>query len=377
MSAKQREYSTADIPGLLLDLLGESASRPWLSAASAARSVVFLWLDGLSWNAATSDPHERLRRLFDDGLLVPARAAFPTTTTAHEVTFATGLSVEEHGLYEWFTFDPVEDDVVAALRFERADGSPLVRLHSPEEFLPAERTATLVEAIGAQTTVVCSRSVWPTRAAAWAPARVISEPEPGRFVDRVVEFAANATRSLVVAHWTHLDTAGHEHGLGPGYRRARDTALDCAIAIVDRLRGRDVAFVVGADHGMEAIDERIALQTHVAELAAYLRRNAAGMTYCSGGARDCFLHPLEGCRTTVLELLTEALDGLAVVSPARELFDARAGERLLSRVGDAVVVLPRPGHAVWLRPAPTLEFNGMHGGFGESEALVPLGVQWL
>ena len=47
-------------------------------------------------------------------------AQFPTTTTVHTTTIHTGLSVAEHGLYEWFVYEPELDRLICPLTFSFA-----------------------------------------------------------------------------------------------------------------------------------------------------------------------------------------------------------------------------------------------------------------
>jgi hypothetical protein len=70
---------------------------------------------------------------------------------------------------------------------------------------------------------------------------------------------------------------------------------------------------------------------------------------------------------TVIDELSERLDGRAEVRPAGELFE-RIGPRLEARLGD-VAVLPAAGRQAWLRSAAANEqrFRGQHGGLHEAE----------
>ena len=97
-------------------------------------AVVLLDAFGMAFVRRHAD-HPLLQRLE----IEPLASQFPSTTTAHLTTLYTGLPVEEHGLYEWRTYEPLVGDVIRPLLWAPArDGDPPLTI-DPGDVLPPAR----------------------------------------------------------------------------------------------------------------------------------------------------------------------------------------------------------------------------------------------
>ena len=64
--------------------------------------------------------HPWLRRVADTGTIEKWTSQFPSTTTAHYVTLHSTLPVAEHGMYEWFVYEPELDRMICPLMYSFA-----------------------------------------------------------------------------------------------------------------------------------------------------------------------------------------------------------------------------------------------------------------
>jgi hypothetical protein len=294
--------------------------------------------------------HPLLKRLE----IEPVASQFPSTTTAHLTTLYTGLPVEQHGLYEWRTYEPLVDDVIRALPFLGSDDAPIPA--DPREIVPRP---SFYERIAVPSTVLQQAHIWPSAygSAAFSGATVMA------FGDLAAGVAKLGTPGFSYLYWDAIDAAGHRHGpSSPEFDAAAIDALDAIEASLPK----DTLLLITADHGQVDVDpEQLDLLDDLwPELT--LRRPPAG------SARDCFLHVDEP--ECVRDELATRLGDRAEVRLARELFD-EIGPRLEQRIGD-VCVLPSPGRMAWLRAFPSHErrFRGHHGGLTADESTTWLGV---
>jgi predicted AlkP superfamily pyrophosphatase or phosphodiesterase len=282
----------------------------------------------------------------------PVASQFPSTTTAHLTTLYTGLPVEQHGLYEWRTYEPLVDDVIRALPFLGSDDAPIPA--EPREIVPRP---SFYERLEVPSTVLQPAHIWPSRygSAAFSGATVIG------FGDLAEGVAQLGTPGFSYLYWDAIDAAGHRHG--PSSAEFDAAALHALDAIQAALP-KGALLLITADHGQIDVEELDLLEDVWPELT--LRRPPAG------SARDCFLHVDEPER--VRDELATRLGDRAEVRLAHELFGA-IGPRLEARLGD-VCVLPAPGRMAWLRAFPSHErrFRGHHGGLTADESTTWLGV---
>ena len=292
--------------------------------------------------------HPLLKRLE----IEPVASQFPSTTTAHLTTLYTGLPVEQHGLYEWRSYEPLVDDVIRALPFLGSDDAPIPA--DPRAIVPRP---SFYERLEVPSTVLQPAHIWPSAygSAAFSGATVIA------FDDLAAGVAQLGGPGFSYLYWDAIDAAGHRHGpSSPEFEAAALRALDA----IDAAMPRDTVVLITADHGQIDVHELDELDVIWPELR--LTRPPAG------SARDCFLH-VDDPEHVVAELSARLGDRARVVA-ARELFDA-IGPRLDERIGD-VCVLPAPGRMAWLRAFPSHErrFRGHHGGLTADESETWLGV---
>jgi hypothetical protein len=349
--------------------------------------VVLVYLDAFGWTFLERHAdHPLFDRARADGVLLQLTSQFPSTTTAQVTTIHSGLTVAEHGLYEWHVYEPSLDRLITPLLFSFAgDGGrgTLTGHLEPDELFPTTSFHASLGESGIRTSVVLPAAIAPTapNLALLRGTDVRSFEDPERAF-AVAVGALDAGSQHVHVYVETIDSL--MHAVGPD-----DPLADAAIRMVlDALS--ETVFPAGtlvlltADHGMSPVDPARTVYVNEVwpELAAYLETGADGKPLApAGSCRDLFLHTRAECVPEVCEGLGERLDGLAEAVAVEELVAegiiAEPSARLRARLAN-VVVLPRHGEAVYWREPGRFEqsLHGQHGGLSPQEMEIPL-TAWV
>src|SRR3990167_4240162 len=122
-------FCFSKIPETILSLLtGEGEGLPpscYSMSEGSYEGVVLFFLDAFGWSIFNRyKDHPFCRRFLQQGIVSKISTQFPSTTAAHVTTIHTGLEVGETGIYEWFQYEPLVDEMIAPLLFSRA-GDPI------------------------------------------------------------------------------------------------------------------------------------------------------------------------------------------------------------------------------------------------------------
>src|SRR5215216_3085222 len=81
-------------------------------------AVVLFLIDGFGWRFFERfQDAPFLQRIAKQGSVEKLTSQFPSTTAAHLTTIHTGLPVGFSGIYEWYFYEPLLDQVIAPLLF--------------------------------------------------------------------------------------------------------------------------------------------------------------------------------------------------------------------------------------------------------------------
>lgn len=350
--------------------------------------VVLVWIDAFGWRFAQRyADHPWLRRVADTGTIERWTSQFPSTTTAHYVTLHSTLPVAEHGMYEWFVYEPTLDRIICPLMYSFAgdhERGTLARAGvSPAALLP--RVTPLMAGM-AMRGVECH--VFQDAEYASGPASDLafhgSTVHP--FEDPVAGIADVATvldRPGPLFAFIYLDTVDSiGHVLGPDSPEFDAAAIELLDGLERLCRQRfDARMIVTADHGMTAIDPATTVYVNQLwpELSDHLERGSDGNVLAPGGsARDLFLHVKPDAAEGVVAQLEQMIGDRADVHLTDRLMDdgvfgPEPGARLRERIGN-VLVLPHAGESVWWYERGRYEqrFRGHHGGASADEMEIPL-----
>jgi hypothetical protein len=390
----------ASLPGTITELLGARARSPVLppsllsGLAERYDRVAFVYFDAFGYDVALRHrDHPLLERAAAEGVFARITSQFPSTTTVHMTTVHTGLPVGEHGLYEWFVFEPGLERLIAPLPFVFAGDT-----HEP---LPDDFTA---DRIYPPTTLYQVLAESAISSAVAGPAGVAGSPTSAALVrgstrqigfldvgDGLAQLAATLAElpapAYGFAYIDLLDTLLHK--VGP--LQPADTGVDAEVTrVLDAIERRlleqlpdGTLVLLSADHGMSPVfpPQTIYLNEgpHADEIVSHLRSEPDGHPLApAGSCRDLFLHAEPGHVDDLVAVLAQELGSRAEVRRAEELIDAglfgaNPSALLLDRLGD-VVVLPELGEAVyWHTPGRFLQtLWGQHGGLTPQEMEIPL-----
>ena len=105
-------------------------------------AVVLLFIDGFGWRFFEKyfEQFPFLQRFIDKGIASKITSQFPSTTAAHVTSINTNLEVGQTGIYEWFYYEPIADEVIAPLNFSIAGDKVLGNLEkkgvTPQAIFP-------------------------------------------------------------------------------------------------------------------------------------------------------------------------------------------------------------------------------------------------
>src|SRR5512138_1304496 len=81
-------------------------------------AVVLFLIDGFGWRFFERfQDAPFIQRIAKQGRIEKLLSQFPSTTAAHLTTIHTGLPVGESGVFEWYYYEPLLDEVIAPLLF--------------------------------------------------------------------------------------------------------------------------------------------------------------------------------------------------------------------------------------------------------------------
>jgi hypothetical protein len=375
------------LPGTIERLLAGTPGGFELGAdvlAGTYDHVVLVYLDAFGWRFLEQQAdHPLLARA---AVVERLTSQFPSTTTVHTTTIHTGLPVGDHGLYEWYVYEPSLDRIICPLVFSFAGDGELDTLlrvgFGPDDLYPPE---SLYERLGV-----------PTHGA--LPAAVAGSVTTHRLGRGAIVHPFDSTAHGLELVGTRLkeeeraygfvylpDVDALMHAVGPDASEVAELFAETLTTIDAALHGG--AFPAGtlvlltSDHGMSAVSPERTAYVNVVwpALEQLVARGADGLPLApAGSCRDLFLHVQPGRTDEVVDGLRRRLEGVADVYATAELvewgaFGPAPSEALLRRLAD-VVCLPHPGEAVyWLEPGRFEQhFHGQHGGLSSDELDIPL-----
>jgi predicted AlkP superfamily pyrophosphatase or phosphodiesterase len=93
-------------------------------SANQYDAVVLFLVDGFGWRFFEKfQDAPFFRQTAGSGTVEKLTSQFPSTTAAHITTIHTGMPVGEHGIFEWYYYEPTLDRVIAPLLYSFA-GTP-------------------------------------------------------------------------------------------------------------------------------------------------------------------------------------------------------------------------------------------------------------
>jgi hypothetical protein len=321
---------------------------------------------------------------------------FPSQTTNALTTLNTGLTPQEHGLFEYFIY--LKDiGVVNALRFERLGSRLQDRLidggFDPSIMLLDDRTihSTLKhEGIKSYTHVSSFNAFNVLSELIFKGSGIVPSEKSS---DSIISLRKNleknnGDRTYFFVHLDTLDTIAHQYGPDSFEYSAELLSITSLLnrELIQKLEpktAKETLLLVTADHGGLSIEPRETTYLNCypkAILNLQVGKNRKPI-FPLGGPRELFLHIKEEKLAETKEWLVQKIGSRAQIVETKEA--AKRGlfglgdpdEEFFRRTGN-LMVLPYGKETVWFEDSGggKISFRGQHGGLNEEEMLVPLSI---
>jgi len=357
--------------------------------------VVFL-LDAFGWSYFEEARKKSafLSSLCERGNVMKLATQFPSTTSCNITTLSTALDVAEHGIYEWFYYEPKVGEIISPLMYSYGIDKGMrdslkkdVNVR-PEDIYPAQTLYKKLLQHG-----VMSYTFQPAEYAFSAFTDVVFQgaqrygyitPSDG-LVNLAEAVIDKPKKAYYYFYFDKIDSLSHVYGTGSKELRAEIDTFFGTLENVFWNRVKDKAdktlFIITADHGQTAInpDKCIYLNLEFPEILKYIKVSKSGkLLVPAGSCRDMFLYIKDEWLDETLRLLSGKLKDKALVIKARELIDdgyfkhKYVSEALAGRLGN-LVILPYEGESVWWYEKDLFQINflGHHGGLTKQEMEIP------
>lgn len=139
-------YNLSKLPDSIISILTPEKSENRLDYSYFDNSydkVILFVIDGLGANYLRKfrDNSVFLRTIDEMGSDFFLTCQFPSTTATNVTTIHTGLNIAQHGIYEWFYYEPLADDIIAPVLFSYArdnDRETLQNRINPNDIYPTK-----------------------------------------------------------------------------------------------------------------------------------------------------------------------------------------------------------------------------------------------
>lgn len=358
-------------------------------------NVVLFILDGFGMSAWRRQQDEGfVKTMAKKGSVRPITTVFPSTTAAALTTFATGLTPQEHGLFEWFLYIKSLDAVIATLPFSFASDPGRETLRGrmePKTLFTGEPIFKGLQEAGVNTESYVSRALAGTSYTSLVhrASKKVAYSSGSDMVAQLRKRLESARGpSYHYVYWSYVDTIEHRYGPATDESELEAAGLSFLVqkGLIERLSGsvaRRTLIIVSADHGQVPVNpgETTYLNRYRGVISRLRRLKSGGPIPATGSARDVFLHVQTDKLEEAEGLLAERLEGSASVISVGDAVDQglfglnRPCRKFNERAG-STMILPHGNGTVWYREKPgfALAMRGHHGGLSKEEMTVPLAV---
>ena len=352
-------------------------------------AVVLFLIDGFGWRFFERfQDAPFIQRIAKHGSIEKLTSQFPSTTAAHLTTIHTGLPVGQSGVFEWYYYEPLLDQVIAPLLFSFSGTKERDTLKptkiNPTLLYPKTTFYPRLKQMGVTPYVFGMREYTPSTFSNV----VMSGAELRRFntlSEALVNLGALIEKqtgpAYVHLYFDKIDSISHEYGPNAPQTEAEiETFLLMMEHYFERtFKGKKrVLFLMTADHGQVEIDPKTTIylntDSRFAGVERFLKSNRNDQLLVpAGSARDLFLYIKDDLVEDAQGFLSSRLEGKADIVKTESLInDGYFGPEISSRFRERVanlVVLPYRYESVWWYEKNKFEqrFYGHHGGLTSQE----------
>lgn len=359
-------------------------------------TVIFVLADAFGWNFVQRFAHHPTLTYFNrNGVVQKLTSQFPSTTTAHTTTIATGVSVGQHGLFEWQYYEPAMDAMIVPLLFtfsgERQPELLRTTGISAERIMPAHTYYQTLAAAGIHSTIFMPEDYLQTsynKIMGRGAKSIGYHTLPEALVNLRRHHSVNSGPTCYYLYHADIDSICHRYGPDAPQTEAE---IDTFLTLFDRhflqklpQRQGKTLLLLSADHGQTYVDPAKTIYlnqlSEFSTLRPWLKTNRQGKLLAPGGSpRDMFLYVKEDALDKAQALLIKMLQGRADVFRTADLIAAGLfgteppSQTFLGHVGN-LLILPRAHETVWWYEKDRFEqkYYGHHGGLSADEMEIPL-----
>lgn len=354
--------------------------------------VVFFLVDAFGWCFYEQNKKKSsfLCEIEKNGVVSKLTSQFPSTTTAHVITALTGETVCEHGINEWYYYEPVVDDIITAFLFKEARKSGTETLKSkninPASFLPQTSLFKELSDNGVKSTVYqpCFINEGTFANAMYKGAALKGYQEyEDLFENLAKDLVKNDDKEYFYIYLPEIDTIAHEKGdSSEEFKKAVERFLKQLDGFYEKGKNsfKDTLIMISADHGQVEVDlnNKKYLNEILPNIDKYLKRNKNNeLISPTGYCRDLFLHVEDKYINKVKDILEKELKDICEVYTFEQLkelgFFTHPSKRLTERCGN-LILLPKCNSQIWWYEKDVFEliYRGVHGGASKKEMEIPL-----
>jgi hypothetical protein len=361
-------------------------------------TVVLFLIDAFGWRFFERFQDESFLKLITTGGSVrKLTSQFPSTTAAHITTIHTGQPVGEHGIFEWYYYEPLLDRVIAPLLNSFSGTAQRDTLKpagvKPSRLYPIRNIYQPLRKQGLDSTIFQHREYTPS-----TYSDVLYHGAKAFGYKTLAEGLINLSEKLLdkkppaysFFYFDRIDAICHEYGPESAQLTAEILVFLMTMEhiFLKALAGntRKILFLLTADHGQAGTDPKTTIYLNrepaFKGFEIFLKTNRAGeFLIPAGSARDFFLYIKPEVLDEARQFLSTRLDGRAEVWKVTDLMEAGyfgpvTSPEFLGHVGN-LVILPFRGETVWWYEKDKFEqrFYGHHGGLTREEMEIPL-IMW-
>lgn len=397
----------SNIPGTILDLFNinnNKLSKLPIEIDNQVKDevdkVVLFVLDGFGYNQFLRyyKEHKFLAELAKKSKVFPLTSIFPSQTTNALTTLNTGLTPQEHGLFEYYIYLKEVDSIVNTLRFEPLGSKQRNELvekgFNPNILFKGNTIQNELKEAGVKsfTHIYASYAYSHYSKLIFADSTLIpSLKSSDLIVTLKKKLEQEKGPAYFFVHLSNLDTISHEYGPNSYEYNAELSAISYLlnkelIEKIDSKTAKQTLLLMTSDHGgVNIVPEDTTYLNGFIDVLNNLKQGKTGKTILpTGSARDVFLHIKEEKLTETQELLMKKIGSKAKIVRIKDALNeglfgrGEVTSQFVDRAGN-LLILPYRNETVWFEHFTDIKYNpvGQHGGLNEEEMLVPLAVTKL
>ena len=404
---RYEENCISNIPGTILDLfnvknntLSKLPIKIDKQVKDEVDKVVLFVLDGFGHNQFLRyyKGHKFLSILAEKSNIYPLTSVFPSQTTNALTTLNTGLTPQEHGLFEYYIYLKEVDSIVNTLRFEPIGSKKrnefVEKGFNPNILFRGKTIQKSLKEAGVEsfTHIYASYAYSHYSKLLFANSTFIpSLKSSDLIVTLKKKLEQTKGPAYFFVHLSNLDTISHEYGPNSYEYNAELSAISYLLnkELIQKINpetAKQTLLLMTSDHGgVNIVPEDTTYLNGFTDVLRNLKQGKTGKTILpTGSARDVFLHVKEEKLTETQELLKKKIGNKAKIVKTKDALNkglfgrGEITRQFTDRAGN-LLILPYRNETVWFEHFTNIKYNpvGQHGGLNKEEMLVPLAVTKL